>query len=487
MNSWRVLLVGVLLTGLTGTGFFVGCTRQISVPVSPSFVAITATPAITSTPTSSPTITPTHTQTATATSTITNTPIGPTSTPTNTGTNTPTATITNTLTITPTATITSSPTLTLTPTITSTPTATVACNPTFQANYTFPSDNECWQASGSGSPTFDATPVWDTTDTYSGQNSIKEGVVFSSITDSVVVSVVWSTGVKLNVGSTISLWYQVSSGAGTGNQNAQIIANGTGGGISGGWQNTLATTWTQITYTLTADTLGVSQVGLQLLYGGSPNPGGAESVTIEIADVQILNNTVPTPTPSSNGVTWAFTDCAVDYWAQVSPAAPPSYMAVTTITGLATGWTGTSTCALDFSFPGGATVNDIQAECNTASGSPSVPANWNWTSLGLSTVSIQFWVSASTTGGTAYPYVTAGSGATRYGGDYNGWPGQCSATGSCYYPGFPQTAWHTATFAPAFAGSDGTDITAVGVDVNESGYPGPYTAGDIVVGNIEVY
>ena len=63
MKSWRFFAWGIFLTGLAGLGFFVGCSRDLSVPESPNIPVskINATP--TSSPTSSPTATVTPTPT----------------------------------------------------------------------------------------------------------------------------------------------------------------------------------------------------------------------------------------------------------------------------------------------------------------------------------------------------------------------------------------------------------------------------------------
>lgn len=109
-NYWKVGAVALALI----LGATLSCTRSISVPVSPTFSAATATNTLP--PTNTATVTPTSTPSKTPTFTITNTPNGPTATPTNTGTNTATFTITNTPTNTPTPTITYTPTNTPTPT-----------------------------------------------------------------------------------------------------------------------------------------------------------------------------------------------------------------------------------------------------------------------------------------------------------------------------------------------------------------------------------
>jgi len=107
MRIWRNLAVCFTLIGVSLTGLFLGCTRQISVlPTIPSNLS----------PTASFTVTNTLVPTGTATPTITLTPSGPTNTPTETGTATNTQTITATFTVTNTATPTSTPTVTNTPT-----------------------------------------------------------------------------------------------------------------------------------------------------------------------------------------------------------------------------------------------------------------------------------------------------------------------------------------------------------------------------------
>lgn len=97
MNSWRFFVWGTFLIALGGVGFFVGCTRHLTVPISPTL----------------PSGTPTSTFTVTSTATASPTPTlpGSTSTPTNTPTVTNTFTITNT----PTVTATSTPSATPTP------------------------------------------------------------------------------------------------------------------------------------------------------------------------------------------------------------------------------------------------------------------------------------------------------------------------------------------------------------------------------------
>ena len=129
MRSWRALLIGIILAAGAGLGLFVGCTRQISVPVDPSFT-IKAQTTPTFTETNSPTNTTSSTPTNTGTPTFT-----PTITPTNSGGFTSTFTLTFTVTLTPTLTSTSTPSPTFTVTNTSTPSPTPTTNPYIIADF----------------------------------------------------------------------------------------------------------------------------------------------------------------------------------------------------------------------------------------------------------------------------------------------------------------------------------------------------------------
>ncbi len=110
-NFWK-LLGG--FTFLFALGFGVSCTRNITVPVSPSLPnntpTNTPTPTITNTPLNTPTKTPTVTPTNSPTPTITPTPAGPTNTPSDTPTVTPSNTPSNTATLSPTNSPTNTPT-----------------------------------------------------------------------------------------------------------------------------------------------------------------------------------------------------------------------------------------------------------------------------------------------------------------------------------------------------------------------------------------
>jgi hypothetical protein len=500
MNSWRVWLVGVVFTGLAGMGLFVGCTRDISVPVSPAFVATTSTPAVTSTPTSSPTPTPTRTPTSTVT------PNGPTSTPTQTGTPTNTGTTTSTSTITATPSLTGTPTQTLTPTQTGTPTSTPLASgcvaSSIQPTYTFPSNNQCFSAWGSiGGSAVAPVVSWTNslTGVPAGSNAISVYAPFNAATtwasqppDYVDVGLQISPAINLPTLTVISLYYMCP--ANTTTTSGQLFVNGVTGSTTGGalgqWQNTLPGTWTSTAITLTGAATGVTQLGLQLLYGGAgANYATVGPVAINIAAVSItLGPAVPptsTPTPAPlAGYEWTFEDDTVDSW---SVAYGAQSVAVTTLAGFG-GTTDTSTYGLDIVLVAPATGNDNQVQVNGGTTPlPTFPINFQ--AIGATGFSCQAWFNpdiwAISSGEyvAAGLYITAGTGNTNYGGCYNGWtdsdPTQVNSPGG----------WVTYNYTPSGGTwtTDDTDVTALGIDINEGADAAQPTVGDVVIDNVQIY
>jgi hypothetical protein len=342
-------------------------------------------------------------------------------------------------------------------------------------------------------------------------NSIQEGISFSSETQNAVIGVNWATPVKFTLGTTISFYYRVLSTTGQGNQNAQVLWEGTSGTSTAGWINNLSASWALETVTLSADAAGVTQIGMQILYGGTPNPGGAEAVTIEIADVNININTVPTPTPGNNGVTWTFSDCgngtwtgpgtantgqtdagagtgtaALDGWMEMSPTGGTD-LSIASITALPTsGLTSNgSNCAMAVAVPSSVgSANDVEALFTFITA-------MDWSSMALHGVSFQYICSSSLTSyGTAYPIIKAGTAGDWYGGTYEAFTASCNTNGSgCSYGS--SSTWQTVNFAPGSYTTNGnwstdqSDVIAVGVDVND--YTSTSIAGSFYIDNIILY
>ena len=83
----------------------------------------------------------------------------------------------------------------------------------------------------------------------------------------------------------------------------------------------------------------------------------------------------------------------------------------------------------------------------------SVPINW--TQNGLTTISLQF--THSGYGAGIQPVIVAGSGPTTY-------------SGTVFTDNQTTPGWVTTTFSPSFNGTDGTQVSAAGLVVNEM-YP----------------
>ncbi len=498
MNSWRVWLVGVVFTGLAGMGLFVGCTRDISVPVSPAFVA---TPVATSTPTSTRTPTPTYTSAFTSTFTFTPTltfTVTPTFTATPTGTPTfsPTPTNTNlgggTSTFTFTATLTNTATSTPTPTVTNTPAGCVPTEPTsYPASYNFPSDNECFTAWGSvAGSAVSATVGWASgfSPAPPAGNAITAVLPFAvqsaSSSDYVMVGMQFpSPGITLYAGAVVS--FEVTAIGSTGSMSAQVIVNGATGSDSGGqygnWVNTLSNTWTAAAITLPSPSgdASVTQIAVQFL---NPNGDDTGPITIAISAVTIIQGSATpptstfTPTPVT-GYSWTYADGTADYWASVYPATGAAAAATALSSAGETGCGDGSTYALDIQFVGAtSSSNDIQSQvANTTGGPPVFPINFE--ALGATGVQCQVLVMADTysvspgeyVAGALYvtstAYATSNSDNDKFGGTYEGWTGGGAPTDLTNYT---QGTWIPLSLTPSGGNwtTDESSIAAIGVDFN---------------------
>jgi len=499
------LAILVLLLGVT-----LSCTRGISVPVSPSFSQVTSTPTstlpntVTSTTTQTPTSTPTSTNASTATNTATLTPTAtvtdsPTftasATPTNTNvggftnTFTPTFTVTDTPTLTTTNTVTTTPTFTASSTPSATPTDTPAgCFSPYQATYTFPTDNMCWSAWGSIGGTYVNPAVSETGGLAPPTgNAITTFLNFTAGTaaswpgpnydpEYVIVGMNFATPVaSIPANTVISFWYQCPSNATS--ISGQGIINGTTGSTTGGslgaWVNTLNTTWSQCAMTLTSAATGVSQIGMQFLYGGSAaNVGLTGPVTVDIAAVSIF-------TLGGCVTQFTFEDNTTDGWAQ---AAPPGTVAVTNVSAFPPPSGGIYALAIPYVA---GSPNYIQTEVD---GGAVISAVQNWSAMNIHSMKFDYRVDSafSDYNYTLYPYVIANG--NHYGGTYNGWTSQCGSPGpGCSY--VTAATWHNSTFTPT-GGTWTTDmaagVTAVGVDINLSPAATSDT-GSFIIDNVCLY
>lgn len=243
-----------------------------------------------------------------------------------------------------------------------------------------------------------------------------------------------------------------------------------------------AGTWVQVVHNSLANGT-VIQLGIQLY-----NIPVSATGNIYIDDVSIIVPTLPTATPTNTPTTkssWTYEDNTTDYWAAVYGPETAAVTALATLNSLISG-TGTdaSTYGLVIHFPAGltGTTNDGQVEVNAASGSPIIGTSMNWTSLNITQVTFQYWVSPTIGdyNSTIYPYVRANGNA--YGGAYLG-TGSCGGGGTCAY--VASNVWQTVTFIPS-GGTWTTDkatVTAVGAEANIGS--GAYTnGGDYVIDNV---
>ncbi len=336
---------------------------------------------------------------------------------------------------------------------------------------------------------------WDNVDTYNGSNAIQVAVTFTSETQSELIGLNLGTPVNLPTGSVISLYYEV---VGTPNPNGQIVISGTTGGTTGAWQNSLAGTYTQEAVTLASNATGVSQIGFQLLYGGTPNAGGPEAVTVNIAAVTITVNMSGTPTPVP-GYSWTWTDGLADYWSSVYPATGASAAATSLSAAGVTSCGDSSLYALDITFMPTSSNNDIQTQVGgPTSGTPPPPVfPLNFVTLGATGVRCNVMVlpdaySVSTSeyiGGALYvtstAYGSSTSDADIFGGTYEGWTGGGSPTNLDAYPADTCIPLNITPTGGNWT-TDETSIAAIGVDFNMSTANMP-TQADFLVDNVVIY
>jgi len=235
--------------------------------------------------------------------------------------------------------------------------------------------------------------------------------------------------------------------------------------------------------TLTSDATGVSQIGLQVLYGGSPNAGGAEAVTVEIAAVTIIQNTSGTPTPIPN-YSWTFEDNGVDGFYKSYPAADGLGVTSYSSLGITAQETGNN-YGLDLTVLSSA-GNDFQVETNYVyvSGNNGFPINFN--SLGAVGVRCEVYVMPDATGLSFYgaaPYVKTSGSIYSTGGVGGAVPGGYS------YTNLSIGSWTEVQLLPAGSNwaTDSFDVTAIGLEINEGGTGTQPAASDFIVDNVQVY
>ncbi len=91
---------------------------------------------------------------------------------------------------------------------------------------------------------------------------------------------------------------QILSKVHMGNLNLYAATgSASGGSLPGGWVNTLSTTWSQCGITISSAATGVTEIGMQLLYGGgASNYAHVGPVTVNIASVSITDGPSVLPT-----------------------------------------------------------------------------------------------------------------------------------------------------------------------------------------------
>ncbi len=508
MKNW--ILFFCLVTGLIGWN--IACGPKSSTPTTPANnnpPAATNTFTATASPTATGvnTVTSTPTKTSTVTSTITVTPtitgtITSTATSTTTGTQTDSPTPTTTPTPTETPTVTNSPTITDSPT--NSPTVSYA---TYQATYTFPSDTQGFAAIGQiGGNQVTIPTGW--TNSLSpappaGGNAITVAAPFNLATtwtsqppDNVIVGVAFSTPINLNAGSVITFAYECPGN--TTSTSAQIVlyaatGSASGGSLPGGWVNTLSTTWSQCGITISSAATGVTEIGMQLLYGGgASNYAHVGPVTVNIASVSITDgpSVLPTATYTPTMIpnySITFEDGSVDSFWENSPAtstgcviSAQSYSTLG-ITGLTT-LTNPNNYGMDMTntSAGGTWQQAAMNYINIGGGTNGFPMDF--TSLGAVGVRCEMYAMPNVTSwaGGDIDIVTSGS-TYGIGGASNLVPGGYSFTN------LTVGSWVEVAYEPT-GGNWSTDKTNVtGLIVEDTFGGGQAATSDVIVDDIEFY
>ncbi len=197
----------------------------------------------------------------------------------------------------------------------------------------------------------------------------------------------------------------------------------------------------------------------------------------------IVPTFTPTPIPCR---AWTFEDNTADgwsvpYWNPICSSATVTSLSLLGAPG------SLGNFGLDIILPPagcGSGTNDVQAQVSTGS-CPAFPIDFQ--SLGITGVRCQLWANtdlfsvSSSESIVACPYLVTGGG--RFGGCYNGWPAQTPQQ----IPS-PGGQWMAVTLIPGGGtwSTDQTNVTAVGIEVNEASVNQPPLA-DVVVDNVQLY
>lgn len=365
--------------------------------------------------------------------------------------------------------------------------------PTFTPVYNFTNGVQCWVVDAYAQANSGVSCVTGIGTTsviqHSGNNALCLTINnTSAATVLAQVEVVWGTTNTVNFGGAAVTAYvsadtslSVPSTA-SGNLSAQIFNQNasynfdTGGSFKS--VSTTAGTWTTVTNTTSYTNTAAIQFGVQVS-NIAPHAKG----NIYIADVNVALPVGPTSTPTSTPTPyyeWTFEDNTVDSW--YLNYGPSNSVAVT-----AFGYN--SSYGLNMIFGGGAGGNEFQA---AQSGTPpTFPLDFSALNITGISAYVNPAPSCYTGGNGQYnvavcPFVTAGTGPTNYGGDYNGWIGQKAQYGPDGVGGtWFQVNIPTSNFVTTGSNwaTDETDVTKVGMDVNMNNS----VACTVTVDDINVY
>ena len=212
----------------------------------------------------------------------------------------------------------------------------------------------------------------------------------------------------------------------------------------------------------------------------TPTATTSPTSTSTVTSTPTVTNT-STPTPIA---TWTFGSVPTNtnYW-YVAYNNTCSSMATTSLSAFG-GSYDTNAYGLDILLPIPSCGNDTQAA--VGSGASGLPANFT-TSGVQGTIKCQVWLNPDLWANSASEGIAVGlfvqANGNNYGGCYNPWtdpdPNSISNPGG----------WTTLTYSPSGGTwtTDKTNVTAIGIEINEATGPGQPGVGDVVIDNIQLY
>ncbi len=333
---------------------------------------------------------------------------------------------------------------------------------------------QCWSTADSSLS--GVTDSYSSTTVHSGIGAFEATAPFSG-TGTVNIDILFASPANLS-GQTISLWVYVDAPviAGAGSFAQLFTESGTGYT----WENNAGTnltagSWTQLTFTPNWATSGenaaqVERLGVQVQSGTSATTGH-----IYVDDVTI-SNTPATPTPVAGG-TWfdSGSSTALTGWSDYSNY----YLSgVTTgptpvVSGLSSSSPGynSANCVTDnIQFTAAGQQDNIQYTWGTGSNAA------NFTTLGVT--GFRGWIKTDAVFSNGYPGAGLFVNTNSYADNYNGGYVNLSSAGT----------WTQVNFAPAFTGTDATNVQQIGLSFyTGASATASFNTANVYVSNVELY